>query len=316
LPGLGGFVVQSQQAGINRGKTRIKPPSRNAAFNSLLNHDDGLLTSTLARAEHLSYPEAAAKVQDFAMNCKKQISNGEISVLEGIGELYAGTEGEIIFRPYTHLNFHSGVYGMGALSLHPLTQQGNQARITKKHADRKPVYINERRPASVKWTLILSAPVILFLLYGIFFPASFRSLYTNYSGLIPGFQHSRAIEQKIVRPVEVKAQAEPSLAVVPDKPELVTEIPDQDNKTAISSKNTTVPSMKYYIIGGCFENEKNAGKFLEELISRGFEAERAGVTNRGYIRISYKSFNDRSSALPYLQKIRSEENASAWLLKF
>jgi hypothetical protein len=78
----------------------------------------------------------------------------------------------------------------------------------------------------------------------------------------------------------------------------------------------TVASPKYYIIGGCFESEENAGKFLSELTKRGFDAETAGRTNRGHLRISYKSFAEKSPALSYLQEIRSKENTTAWLLKY
>jgi cell division protein FtsN len=75
-------------------------------------------------------------------------------------------------------------------------------------------------------------------------------------------------------------------------------------------------SQKYYIIGGCFEKEENAVKFLDGLLQRGFDAEKAGVTKRGHLRISYKSFTEKDPAHSYLQKIRDEENASAWILKY
>ena len=317
IPGLGGFIMQSHHARINRSKNRIAPPSKHAAFNSLLNHDDGLLVSTIARAERIPYREAGDRVHDFAGDCKRKISAGEIIMLAGIGELYSGPGGGILFRPLNQVNFYSGVYGMDILNLHPLTDPRIQARISKKPVDRKPVPSEERKTAPVKWTLIFSIPVILFLLYGIIFPSSLHNFYTNYSGLLTEIVHRKNIEKPVAsRPVDIKKPVENVTVVVPDKPVITPPEPDQDAKVIPVVVTAPAPAQKYYIIGGCFQNEENAEKFLADLINRGFEAEKAGTTNSGHVRISYKSFNDKASALPFLQKIRTEENTSAWLLKY
>jgi len=294
IPGLGGFIMQSQPAKINRGKNRISPPSRYPSFNSLLNHDDGLLISAISRAEHISYRDAGSVISNFAENCKKRISSGEGIILGSIGELSSGPDGEIRFRPLNQLNFLAGVYGMDPLNLYPVSRPQDQTRVTRRPADRTPGQSRERKPAAVKWTLMVSVPVILFLLYGIIFPTSIQNLYTNYSGIVSDIGYPKGV------PVPVLMTPEPNPV---EKPVAVVE--------------TVMPeSPRYFIIGGCFKNEENAGKFLAELINRGFEAEKAGTNNRGHMRISYKSFADKASALPYLHKIRNEENASAWLLKY
>lgn len=316
IPALGGFIIQSQQARINRSKNRIAPPSRHATFNSLLNHDDGLLVSTIARAERIPYREAGDRVHDFAGDCKRKISAGEIIMLAGIGELFSGPGGGILFRP-NQMNFYSGAYGMDVLNLHPVTHPRIQERISKKPVDRKPGRYKERKTAPVKWTLALSIPVILFLLYGIIFPSSFHNFYTNYSGLQPEIVHRKTIEQPVAdRPADIKKPVENVIVAVPDKPSVTPAEPDQGVKVIPAAITAQAPAQKYYIIGGCFQIGENAEKFLADLISRGFEAEKAGTTNGGHVRISYKSFNDKASALPFLQKIRTEENTSAWLLKF
>jgi len=298
IPGLGGFIMQSKPARISKSKNRIHPPSRYPTFNGLLNHDDGLLISAIARAEHISYRDAGFIVSEFTENCKLRISNGEKIILEGIGELYSGPDNGIIFRQLNQLNFFAGVFGMGSLDLYPLAGPQYPSRITHRPVDRKQHQSKERKPAAVKWTLILSVPVILFLLYGIIFPASIQNFYMNYSGIVFDIGYPKGVKQL----PETHAFIPPA-PVPAEKPVAVVE--------------TVVPkSPRYFIIGGCFEKEENAGKFMTELINRGFEAERAGTNNRGQVRISYKSYADKTSALPYLQKIRNEENASAWLLKY
>jgi hypothetical protein len=306
IPGLGGFIMHSHPARIDKEKNRIHPPSRYPSFNSLLKHDDGLLISSIARAEQISYHDSGLLVHDFVSNCKKRLSLGEKYLLEGIGELSANPEGAILFRHLNYANFFTGVFGMEPLNIYPVTREKPQARTMHKPADRKPQRTKAKQPAPVKWTLMLSIPIVLFLLYGIFFPSSIQQLYTNYSGIVFDFGYPKGGQQPIVFVPEAS----------PDAPVINTLEPEPEKKTVAVTEKVIQLSPKYYVIGGCFISEENAVKFLQELINRGFEAEKAGSNNRGQIRISYKSFPDKTSALSYLQTIRDEENSSAWLLKY
>jgi hypothetical protein len=311
IPGLGGFIMQAYPARIDSGKSRIHPPARFPSFNGLLKHDDGLLISIIARARHISYPAAASIVSEFVNLSKKRISSGEKVSLEGIGELSSAPDGGIGFKRLNALNFMGGVYGMEALNLYPLSMPRQPARLAKRPVDRKPVKVKGKKPASVRWTLALSLPLILFLLYGIIFPASVQNIYTGYSGLVFGFAHPGDVRTIVTAPSSKNMTGLSTATVKIPSPAIVPEVIKE------TIDEPVVPaSPKYYIIGGCFEKEENAVRFLSELISRGFEAEKAGTTNRGHVRISYKSFPDKPSALSYLQKIRNEENASAWLLKY
>jgi nucleoid DNA-binding protein len=315
IPGFGGFIMQSQQARIDRAKHRIYPPSRIPTFNSLLNHDDGLLISCMAKAGNISYREAGNMVRDFAENLTKRIYHSESVLLEGIGELKKGTEGTIIFTPAGHANFLAATFGMEPLNLYPVSRLPQKERTIKKPADRKAMDFRERKPASVKWTLAFSIPVILFLLYGIIFPASIQNIYTNYSGIIIDLLHADKAQPAAIRDFhEIRPLPVPVVAhhIIPSHQASIT--PAIVTETAVAAP--TPVSAKYYIIGGCFEKEENALKFLDNLLEQGFEAEKAGRTKHGHLRISYKSFAEKQPALSYLQKIKDEENPSAWLLKY
>jgi hypothetical protein len=306
IPGLGGFIMHPQPARIDREKNRIYPPSRYPSFNSLLNHDDGLLISAIARAEKISYRDSGSFVNDFVRNCKRRLSLGEKVLLGGIGELSSNPEGSIRFRHLNHLNFLSGSFGMEPLNIYPVTRQKPQARIMQKHLDRKPERQRAKQPASVRWTIMLSVPVILFLLYGIIFPSSVQDFYTNHSGIVFDIEYPEGVRQPAV----------PDIITQADPPVMKSVTADPIEHKVIITEPVVPESPRYYIIGGCFMSEENAVKFLQELISRGFEAEKAGSNNRGQIRISYKSFPDKTVALSYLQTIRNKENPSAWLLKY
>jgi hypothetical protein len=311
IPGLGGFIMQSQSSRIDKEKNRIYPPSRYPSFNSLLSHDDGLLISNIARAEKISYHDSGLLVNEFAENCKRGLALGEIINLEGIGKLSSNPEGGIQFRHLNHANFHPGVFGMDSLNLYPIFRKKSRERLTQKPDDRKISQPRAKQPASVRWTLIVSLPVILFLLYGIIFPASVQDLYRNYSGLLIDLVRPEKVQQPVLSNFAVASE---TLIIKTPAPSQNTIVPEEKPLTA--SVSPVQPSLRYYIVGGCFMSEENAAKFLQDLIGRGFEAERAGSNNRGQIRISYKSFPDRTAALSYLQLIKNEENPSAWLLKY
>jgi hypothetical protein len=306
IPGLGGFIMQSQSSRIDRGKNRIYPPSRYPSFNSLLTHDDGLLISAIARAEKMSYHDSGLRVQEFAGNCKRRLSLGEKIPLEGIGELSSNPEGAVRFRHLNHTNFYPGAFGLEPVNIYPVIRQKPQARLTQKPADRKPRQPGTKQTASVRWTLLLSVPVVLFLLYGIIFPSSIQNFYRNYSGLLFDIRSPKDTHQPVVHEVVV-----PPETIVYKTPE-----PAPVEKSVTIIEAPIQQSQKYYIIGGCFLSKDNAAKFLQDLISRGFEAEQAGSNNRGQIRISYKSFPEKAAALSYLQTIKKAENPSAWLLKY
>jgi hypothetical protein len=306
IPGLGGFIMQSQASRIDGEKNRIYPPSRYPSFNSLLNHDDGLLISAIARAEKISYHDSGLQVHEFAMSCKRRLSLGEKILLKGIGELSSNPEGSVRFRQLNHRNFHPGAFGLEPLNIYPVLKQKAQDRLAQKPADRKPRQARTKLPASARWTLMVSLPIMFFLLYGIIFPSSMQNLYRNYSGILFELVSPKSNPQPVAHNIVIR----------PATPDIT---PAAQAPAAEPAAVVVAPipvSAKFYIIGGCFLSEGNAENFLQDLLSRGFEAEKAGSNNRGQIRISYKSFTDKSAALSYLQKIKNEENPSAWLLKY
>jgi hypothetical protein len=317
IPGLGGFIMQSQPAWINQGANKIFPPSRKPSFNILLSHDDGLLISSISRTEQISYQEAGSFVNDFVTGVKNQLAAENKFSLEDIGEFVVTPENMTLFRQAGEVNFLSGAFGMEPINLYTVVRPQPVARATRKPVDRKFRADRDRKPAHIKWTLILSVPVIIFLLYGIMFPRSFQNAYTNYSGLITDIFPSQRLSvpsaptvntsSPVIAETETNAKAESEIVTTPQKeePTMITEV-------NLAEEVLT----RYYIIGGCFENGENAVKFLGELLGRGFPAEKAGATKRGHIRISYKSFIDKTDALSYLDEIRHSENAAAWLLKY
>lgn len=82
-----------------------------------------------------------------------------------------------------------------------------------------------------------------------------------------------------------------------------------------TSQHLNISASNYYIIGGSFQTEESANKCLESLKKQGFEnASTLDKNEKGYIRVYYESFADKSDALSRLDAIKNEYNKSAWLL--
>lgn len=69
VPGWGAFVASYEPARIDTAAGKIYPPSRTMAFNPSLDHNDGLLTASIARAEGISYDQA----NDLIVNTVKDM---------------------------------------------------------------------------------------------------------------------------------------------------------------------------------------------------------------------------------------------------
>ncbi|HOX78336.1 MAG TPA: hypothetical protein PLW31_09860 [Bacteroidales bacterium] len=321
IPGLGGFIMQSVPSRLNQTRQRIFPPNRYPAFNSFLNHDDGLLISHIARHNNLSYSQASLFISEFVSECQIRFTLGQRVVLEGIGEMFHGDDGTVQFIQKDTLNFNPGSTGMDSLALIPVSGESKTIRKQPKPEDRKtPAARKEKQPASARWTVAVSLPIILFLIYGIIFPASVQNLYTEFAGILSGLREESFYKTSDKKPVSAPLTVnEPVRAKtsepVPLPPETETEV-KIDPVIQGAETGAIITGPRYYIIGGCFEHDKNAERFLVTLISKGFDAELAGKTNRGHTRVSYKSFEEKEPALSYLIFIRKEENASAWLLKY
>lgn len=100
VPGFGAFVAQYVPARIDTDHGHISPPARIIGFNQSLDHNDGLLASSIARATRISYDSAVTTVAQQVAALRTQLqSDGEIS-LGHIGSFTDKGNGIIEFQPF------------------------------------------------------------------------------------------------------------------------------------------------------------------------------------------------------------------------
>ena len=96
--------------------------------------------------------------------------------------------------------------------------------------------------------------------------------------------------------------------------EVTPEILDSSDPKDLNSSTPEILK-SYYIVGGSFQSDASAEKCLNSIKNQGFEnASTLDKNDKGYIRVYYESFAEKSDALIRLDEIKSQYNESAWLL--
>jgi nucleoid DNA-binding protein len=332
LTGFGGFILRSSPGGYDPVRRVLTPPIRQVTFNRLLTADDGLLTSNISEKEGVDYAIAKKHILLFIDELKKGLQDNGEAMLEGIGKFSISDEKKWIFTPEPEANFLESSFGFTSVYARPkLPQQGKKpVRTAKKRVDRRPTAQKLPVPGPVKWTVFASIPIIIFLLWGIIFPASFQQKYTSYSGFMSDFFHTESMEpvnpvktlekDNDIKPLQVNDEPAGTFEIVEELPadrtEENTNIVSETFEEPVQKAPDTAITQRYHIIGGVFSKEINASRYMEALTRLGYNPSMAGTSKNGLHRVSYDNFPTWSEALAYLKKIKANENPSAWILKY
>lgn len=99
VPGIGAFIASETEAHIDTEKGIITPRRREISFNSSVVSDDGLLSHSIARRNHLSFEDAHRQLTAMTEKLRGDLhQEGEVS-LGMVGKLLMDSEGYISFRP-------------------------------------------------------------------------------------------------------------------------------------------------------------------------------------------------------------------------
>ena len=99
VPGFGAFIATETEAYINYESGVITPRKREISFNSSVVTDDGLLTHSIARLEHLSYEDARRTVANLIERMTAELNDEGETSIGMVGRLMKDSDGLISFRP-------------------------------------------------------------------------------------------------------------------------------------------------------------------------------------------------------------------------
>ncbi|MFU8843088.1 MAG: SPOR domain-containing protein [Bacteroidales bacterium] len=313
VPDFGGFVATYAPAKIHPVTNTFYPPSKNILFNSKLIRDDGLLIDCISQKEGMLYDEAKKMLELEVWQLRSRLERRERVFLKEVGTLQIESEGRIIFEPDGTVNYLEDSFGLVSFVSSPIVRKGFKKRQDSGFVDRRNGSPAERK---VLRKIITYATVILFLLAG--------GWYSIHSGLLPVRPMQQANMAKLPESLVERTSLE---TMKPDPVPVTIPLKDVDfTKETLEEPEAevivnAVPAQEevvlplFHIIGGAFSNEANADKLLAALRTKGYSAQRPGLSPSGLHMVSYLATPDKDEALLNLAMIRRDENPSAWLLK-
>lgn len=161
VPGWGAFVAQHIPARINRERSCIVPPSRQIGFNPSLNHNDGLLASSIARANGISYDSALETVSEQVASLRTQLqAEGEVS-MGHIGNFTDKGNGIVEFQPFATPITSPSYYGLASKTVTTIikTAKAEEARKASRPAHRR-----SRLSTAIGSTVGIAAAIALLII--------------------------------------------------------------------------------------------------------------------------------------------------------
>lgn len=276
IPNFGGLVSNPVSSKINTVSGTIFPPRKLIVFNKNLSINDGLLINHISKKEKISVDESKNIVFDFSKKITDSLMTERSMRLNNIGLFTLGSEDNIIFHQDITNNFDLNSFGFESF------------QIQKKTKTKKIIDINQSsttKKISYKAAAVL-VPLILLSLTNILLDTSTNNINIQKSDL-NFFKKSKV----------------PKLNVAENKIE----------KEIEKIETITTPEMKnFHVIAGAFIEKSNAEKLNNSLIESNFNSEIL-LSENGYHRVSYNSFESKENAIIELEKLK-RINKSAWIL--
>ena len=299
IPSFGGLVGNIQSAKLNKNAGILYPPSKQILFNKNLRTNDGLLISYIAEQEQISQSDAKNKLTKFAEEITNKLLKNKTLRLDNIGLFTINKEGNTLFIQDHSVNYNLDAFGMDTAYKKELIRIDVQ-----EHIERTVHQITAKRETTPNKTLWRAAAVIIPLVALSYLSVSqqerINNVYTQMATLNP-FTTTEIIEvEKIIEETIPIITAETNIEITP-----IVEVIEEEVAPII------IPQKKYYIIGGAFAKKKNADNLMTKL--RNWHYNPTIVEGGNLLRVSYKSFNNKETAILALNIIR-KENKDAWLL--
>lgn len=352
IPEFGGFVAKVVPSQLDKQSNTILPPSKQLSFNQNLTHNDGLLANHLSRKQGMEYSEAVSYLLVQADKYRNELKQGNRIELNSIGVIYRDQSGNIRFVPDHNSNHYKESFGLGKLYLTPVVKEEVEPEVEEAVIapveEETPVVTIENPPARKSRGWVAAAAIIVPLaLVGTYLLSDSMSGggQLDLASLNP-FKSNEAIqadfeprfEEENIQfdypadknTIEEITQVNPDLNTVyfsfeedkiepngieiilrenaPESPEPVSESPELSTPPAASKLKM------WFVVGGAFREPSNAEGLVSTLQQKGYESYVFGNSN-GLHLVCYGSYTNKAAAKEALAKVKSEENASAWLKK-
>ncbi len=319
LPGFGGFVLDLIPSELDELRNRIHPPSETVIFNAKLDHNDGVLISTVAEDLELSYTQADNWVTDAISELRFRLENNETVNWKGVGTLKNSLEGQVEFTYNGDKALQGEVFGLKPLSL-SIAEKDNVDKVRELVAADGPVVTAARTIPLKRIARYAAAAVTIGILAWIPFQ---KGMDGNGKMLVHQLNPFAVASEVSFSPRDYQENWLPKGLEKPDvlanryEMEYLSLHLTEDNNPGIVVKTDAVPSQEvtprealeveqtethptsFVVIAASYPAKKDALKYVADMKKRGFGAEYAGTDESGHLVAygSYDSLEDANSML-------------------
>ena len=282
IPGFGGFLGNYKPASVQN--SRFSPPSKAISFNEKLKFNDGLLINHVVDKEGDNYLSVSKKIKLLVQEMNYRLTDGETIRVDGVGELFYDENERLAFNPLANENLNLDVYGLGSFHFETLyAKKLVSSRISQENRDAVKILFQKRTLKKV----LVAIPLLCAL--------ALVPIKNNTENLQKSDLGSLA-EMMTVK--EKAHKAEPAAKFAEE---------------VIKAKEEVVLDHRYFLIGGSFKEESNAGKFIQQKAAEGYAAKNLGVI-KGLHYIALGSFERFSDAKSALEQIHTKSPGSGvWI---
>lgn len=311
IPKLGGFIANYENSQLLEGAViTMLPPRKKFLFNTEIKVNDGVLINYISVKEEISYDEARQKVEAFVTECQNALNEYGSFSISDFGNFRINKSGKIEFEPNAELGEPiPDSFGLPEIVL-PCIQN---LAIDDTYVS-APVEVSTRKKLVRR--LVLASPIVIALA---FIPTHFYNVGVQESAIISIgdttnkiAECKQSIEKSVVsaEKIDVDTQKLTDLNIVNDDSVKTSLVISEVETTKIED----VPNIpQYYVVMGCFKNERNANKLLKRITNLGYEAQI--IETDGLLRVVSQSFDSRSNAKETLAVMKQENDifADSWV---
>lgn len=274
LPSLGAFILNKEEQG--KAILQVSCPTYTVSFNSMLTHDDGVLTSYIQRLNQISYEAASAEVKTLVARIKEELLSKGFYQIGSLGRLDA-VDGKIVFTQ-NNAFIHPAYYGLSPLTLDTLSTLSAKETLKAKKSRK----LNFKRQFI---SVAASAAVI-----ALFF--------------LPISKVEDVASEHVDRAGFIRSLSEP---VVENQDMVIRDV----NELTISKIGDVNP---YMLILASFKEKADADLFLTKVQESGLPQAKM-ILSKDVYRVYLNDYTNKEEAIAVLGQFKVEQPryASAWI---
>lgn len=297
VPDFGAFIKVRHAASTSSESGIIKPMTQEVRFNGALRHDDGMLASSYARREHLSYGEARDTVRQAVTLLSDTLRTDREATIGRLGLITLDEEDNHLFTPAWAPDTLAARLGFYPTTINRTTAAAGiaPAPATQHTAtETKPPQTSPRFDTARNYYIPVNRRMVRYA-------ASLIAVFAVALSAILPFTTDTHEDQASIVPVKTIVKAVREAAPAP-----VTEIPTAQEEKASEPENT------WHLIVGTFHSQQEADNFIAANSDKGYSL--STVASRNLYRVSACDAADKATLLPELNSAEFQQKfQQAWI---